>query len=399
MLTPYLRKIDTASLSNRINLKVNIADTSTMLSKYLRKTDTSSLSSRIDLRVKYTDTATMLTPYLRKVDTTNRFVNNISRTVGKDSIIFNIGSTRYAIKDSVGSGGSSYTFSTGLTNSSGTVTSNLSTGVAGGQSVVGGTAASNSLTLSSTTNATKGKLLFGTSAYDEVNNRLGIGTASPVTNLHLSYSDNSYIQGMVLQNTNTGTTAITGMLLRNAAGTYVGQVSYYPSNYIIAAQANSVSLGSVDQQRLSFGANTSATGSAQDITFSTFGTNSTYQMQIKGNGNVQINSNTDAGYRFDVNGTARVQGALNFNPTNTASGTTGNQTINKASGTVNIAAAGTTVTVTNSLVTASSIVYAVIRTNDSTAVIKNVVPGAGSFVINLGAAATAETSIGFFVIN
>jgi len=92
-------------------------------------------------------------------------------------------------------------------------------------------------------------------------------------------------------------------------------------------------------------------------------------------------------------------GGLTINATNTATGTTGNQTINKASGTVNIAAAGTTVTVTNSLVTASSIVYAVIRTNDATATIKNVVPAAGSFVINLNAATTAETSIGFFVIN
>ena len=76
------------------------------------------------------------------------------------------------------SGGASYTFSTGLTNSSGTVTSNLSTGVSGGQSVVGGTAASESLTLSSTTNATKGKILFGTSAYFENTNRLGINTST-----------------------------------------------------------------------------------------------------------------------------------------------------------------------------------------------------------------------------
>lgn len=83
----------------------------------------------------------------------------------------------------------------------------------------------------------------------------------------------------------------------------------------------------------------------------------------------------------------------------TAGGTTGNQTINKPSGTVNIAAAGTTVTVTNSLVTANSIVHAVLRTNDGTAWIKNVVPGVGSFVINLGTAATGEVSIGFIVIN
>jgi hypothetical protein len=52
--------------------------------------------------------------------------------------------------------------------------------------------------------------------------------------------------------------------------------------------------------------------------------------------------------------------------------------------------------VNNSLCTTSSIVFAVIRTNDSTAVIKNVVPGAGSFTINLNAPATAETSVRLF---
>lgn len=52
-------------------------------------------------------------------------------------------------------------------------------GVAGGQTLTGGTAASETLTLRSTAHATKGKLLFGTSAYDEVNNRLGIGRVSP----------------------------------------------------------------------------------------------------------------------------------------------------------------------------------------------------------------------------
>ena len=83
----------------------------------------------------------------------------------------------------------------------------------------------------------------------------------------------------------------------------------------------------------------------------------------------------------------------------TAAATTGDRTINKAAGTVNIAAAGTSVTVTSNLVTANSLVFAVIRTNDSTATIKNVVPGAGSFVITLTAAATAEVSIGFYVVN
>lgn len=61
--------IDSVSLSNRINGKLNISDTATMLSAYLRKGDTLSLSDRINLRVKYSDTASMLLPYLRKLDT------------------------------------------------------------------------------------------------------------------------------------------------------------------------------------------------------------------------------------------------------------------------------------------------------------------------------------------
>lgn len=92
-------------------------------------------------------------------------------------------------------------------------------------------------------------------------------------------------------------------------------------------------------------------------------------------------------------------GSLLLDRTITTAGTTGNQTINKMSGTVNFAAAATSLTVTNSLCTTSSIVFAVIRTNDTTAIIKNVVPGSGSFVINLDAAATAETSVGFFITN
>ena len=92
-------------------------------------------------------------------------------------------------------------------------------------------------------------------------------------------------------------------------------------------------------------------------------------------------------------------GKTSFAATNTAAGTTGAQTINKASGTVNFAAGANTLVVTNSLCTASSIVFAVIRTNDATAVLENVVPAAGSFTINLTANATAETSVGFFIIN
>jgi hypothetical protein len=94
-----------------------------------------------------------------------------------------------------------------------------------------------------------------------------------------------------------------------------------------------------------------------------------------------------------------LDGKIESDNTITGSGTTGNQTINKPSGTVRIAAAGTTVTVTNSMCTSTSFVYAMVRNADATAYVKNVVPSSGSFVINLGAAATAETEIQFRVEN
>lgn len=94
----------------------------------------------------------------------------------------------------------------------------------------------------------------------------------------------------------------------------------------------------------------------------------------------------------------KTNGKMQFGTTTTAVWSTGNKTINQPTGTVNIAASWTTVTVTNSYVTATSIVFAVVRTADDTAVIKNVVPSEGSFIINI-VATTAEVSIGFVVIN
>lgn len=56
-------------------------------------------------------------------------------------------------------------------------------GRAGGQSLTGGTEDGDGLTLQSTAGAVKGSILFGASAYDEVNDRLGIGTAAPAVAL------------------------------------------------------------------------------------------------------------------------------------------------------------------------------------------------------------------------
>lgn len=82
----------------------------------------------------------------------------------------------------------------------------------------------------------------------------------------------------------------------------------------------------------------------------------------------------------------------------TPPGTTGAQTINTQAGTVNIASGIQTLVVTNSLVTANSLIFCTLRTQDSTAVLDSAVPASGSFTIRLSVAATAETSIAFLVI-
>jgi hypothetical protein len=103
----------------------------------------------------------------------------------------------------------SITIGTGLTGSASTLTANLSVGVNNGQSVIGGARASENLTLSSTSNATKGKILFGTSAYDEANNRLGIIQQSPTSRLHINANQNSVTQndanGILLANSTAAT--------------------------------------------------------------------------------------------------------------------------------------------------------------------------------------------------
>jgi hypothetical protein len=64
----------------------------------------------------------------------------------------------------------------------------LLAGRSGGQTLIGGTAASNTLTLKATSNATKGKILFGASCYDEVNDWLGIGTTATSTTQRAGFS-------------------------------------------------------------------------------------------------------------------------------------------------------------------------------------------------------------------
>ncbi len=88
-----------------------------------------------------------------------------------------------------------------------------------------------------------------------------------------------------------------------------------------------------------------------------------------------------------------------FDKTIIPGGTTGAQTINHTAGRVNFAAAATTLVVTNSTVNANSIVLCFIQTDDTDAVLKNVVATSGSFTIKMSTAPAAECAVGFLVIN
>lgn len=69
----------------------------------------------------------------------------------------------------------------------------LLAGRSGGQSLTGGTASANNLSLSSTSNVTKGNINLGaSSAFDEANTRLGIGNNTPESLLHLEQSNVKY---------------------------------------------------------------------------------------------------------------------------------------------------------------------------------------------------------------
>lgn len=108
-----------------------------------------------------------------------------------------------------------------------------------------------------------------------------------------------------------------------------------------------------------------------------------------------------ARYNLYMDGTAAnyLAGDLQLSKTITAAATTGARTINHTTGTVNFAAAATSLVVTNSLVTANSIIICTVGTNDTTMKSVAAVAGSGSFTLYANAAPTAETRVNFLVTN
>lgn len=91
--------------------------------------------------------------------------------------------------------------------------------------------------------------------------------------------------------------------------------------------------------------------------------------------------------------------AITTAKTITPAGTTGARTINQLAGSVNFAAAASSLVVTNNLVTVNSVIIATVRTADGTLMSVQAVGGNGSFTLFGNAAATAEARVDFVVFN
>lgn len=148
--------------------------------------------------------------------------------------------------------------------------------------------------------------------WDSTNNRLGIGTSTPEYPLDILGNLSGFNIGFKLRN--SASTGYTEIMCFNNGGTladrmYMGVGGTTTGD---AFQNRGYFVASNNLEGVNFTATKPTTG---DIRFFTGGVNE--RLRIHGNGNIGINTTTDAGFRLDVNGTARVQGnttvALNQN--------------------------------------------------------------------------------------
>ncbi len=165
------------------------------------------------------------------------------------------------------------------------------------------------------------------------------------------------------------------------------------NRYAILVLAGDVSFGG----NVITGGGLTFDGAAPTITAT--GANQGIALTPNGTGGIAIRNSGNTATIFGVQSVA----SGNYAPTMWASnesGTPGAAVINRPSGQVSVAIGAASVTVTNDLVTATSVVIATLQFIDATFTqILSVVPGAGSFVITGNAVAAAPTKIGFIVIN
>ena len=143
--------------------------------------------------------------------------------------------------------------------------------------------------------------------WDNTNGRLGIGGTPSAFKLDIVGTSSANIIGIKVRNTSTnGYTEIncynnTGgdndRIYFGVGGTATGDV-YQNRGYFISSLA---------LEGITFTAGKTTTG---DMRFFTGGNNE--RLRIFGNGNVLINTTTDAGYKLDVNGTAIIRDTLSI---------------------------------------------------------------------------------------
>jgi hypothetical protein len=153
---------------------------------------------------------------------------------------------------------------------------------------------------------TVGRLLFqntgdvlGQSAnlfWDNTNERLGIGTSSPINTLHV-------VGGQLIKATADGFESIK---LQNFANTYPNTISFYKSNgttqtVVLGDNGASVAYPFITGMRADYG----FVGNKNSGFHIFAGTN--IAQTIHTTGNIGINTTTDAGFRLDVNGSTRIK--------------------------------------------------------------------------------------------